>query len=85
MSCFDNHLGYSFQCLLVFRTTCDDVDSVRVFVFIDDLPKEINVYCGNKRPPMLMSSDTRMELAFSSRNVATTRGFMANYSFVTGK
>jgi len=64
---------------------CEDVDSVTVSVNIDNQHRDLGVYCGNKRPPMLMSNDNRMEVVFQSTspgNVGPT-GFKAEYKFVT--
>jgi len=63
---------------------CDDVDAVTVSVSTNGGPCEIGVYCGNKRPPMLMSHDNNMDVVFVSKGQSKSRGFQANYSFVTG-
>jgi len=53
---------------------------------------EIGVYCGDKRPPTLMSGDSgSLHVTLTSHSptaaaaAATRTGFTANYSFVTGK
>lgn len=56
-----------------------------VGVFIDSQPRDLGVYCGSKRPPMLMSNDNRMEVIFHSVGPASgAKGFKADYKFVTG-
>ena len=46
---------------------------------------EIGVYCGSKRPPMLMSHDNRLEVLFNAANQQSqAKGFKAIYKFVTG-
>jgi len=58
--------------------------------------QEIGVFCGNKRPPMLMSDGVKLDVTFISRSSASStssaaarphpgRGFSATFHFVTGK
>lgn len=80
---------YSEVFLLLFQS-CDDVDSVIVRVTLsgdEGTSREIANSCGVKRPPMLMSSSTRMDLDFLSgpSSGLTSRGFAAVYAFVSGK
>ena len=68
--------------------SCEEYDSITVTVNIGDVPRDLVVFCGNKKPPMLMSHNSRMEVTFASRSSEMSimaRGFKANYSFVTGK
>lgn len=53
-------------------------------VAIGGEPMDIGVYCGSKRPPMLMSSDSRMQVDFASHAPSQSKGFIAIYNFVTG-
>ena len=48
-------------------------------------PRDIGVYCGSRRPPMLMSNDNRMEVTFISHVASNAKGFKAQYQFVTGE
>ncbi|KAI0240807.1 Suppressor of lurcher protein 1 [Lamellibrachia satsuma] len=61
------------------------MDSITVFVNIGGERSNIGVFCGRKRPHMLMSNDNRMEVSFISRTLKphTAKGFKAEYRFVT--
>ena len=61
------------------------MDSVTVSIMINDQSKDIGVYCGKKRPPMLMSNGNRLEVTFTSKTMSQTKGFKAIYKFVEGK
>ncbi len=66
--------------------SCEDVDSITVSVNINGKSQEIGVYCGSKRPPMLMSHDSSLEIMLASTSArAETKGFKAIFKFVTGK
>ena len=66
--------------------SCAAVDAVTVRVNIGGERSNIGVFCGKKRPHMLMSNDNRMEVSFESRYSSqhTSKGFKAEYRFVTG-
>jgi len=69
--------------------SCDDVDSITVHSELSEgsvESRDLNVYCGMRRPPMLMSSSTRMELVFVAgpQTDHSVRGFALVYKFVTG-
>ena len=68
-----------------YHFSCEDVDSITVRVKINGENKDIGVYCGKKRPPMLMSSGNDMEMYFTSKTNSNTKGFKATYKFVEGK
>ena len=70
---------------MMFFSSCDDVDAVTVSITIGGEPRDIGVYCGSKRPPMLMSNDNRMEITFISHSASAAKGFKAEYKFVTSK
>jgi len=70
----------------LFTCRCEEVDSVTVSVLIRGVSCDIGVFCGNRRPPMLMSSGPQMDVTLISRSLSvSTRGFSAYYNFVTGK
>ena len=81
----DNKFSYWSEYLSLLFSSCEDVDSVTASVIIGGQARDIGVYCGSKRPPMLMSNDNRMEVVFTSRGSSRARGFKAIYKFVTGK
>jgi hypothetical protein len=63
---------------------CDDVDSVTVTVFINGFPRDIGIFCGDKKPPMLMSNDNRLEVTFVTRSsIQEAVGFHAQFNFIT--
>ena len=69
----------------MFSERCNNVDSVTVTVFIGGQPRDIGVFCGSQRPPMLMSNNNRLEVTFVSRSIQpVTKGFQATYRFVEG-
>ena len=76
---------------LVFKYySCADVDSITVRSAPPDGDvglRDLNVYCGMRRPPMLMSSSASMELLFVTgpQSENTARGFTLVFEFVTGK
>ena len=65
---------------------CEDIDSVTVIVYISGKPRDIGIYCGNKKPPMLMSTGNVLEVIYVRRSSSTMpgRAFNAKYEFVTG-
>ena len=68
--------------------SCEEVDVVSVYVTLDDVRREIGSFCGSKRPPPLMSPDSRMELEFISRTLPDTkdyRGFNVSFNFLKGR
>ena len=75
-----------FQGWFLFGYSCAAVDAVTVLVNIGGERSNIGVFCGKKRPHMLMSNDNRMEVSFVSRYSSqhTSKGFKAEYRFVTG-
>jgi len=56
---------------------------VTVSVTIDGESDAIGVYCGSKRPPMLMSPEETLSVTFVSRT-GLGSGFTARFQFVTG-
>ena len=61
------------------------MDTVEVAVMVQGKSDEVGLYCGSKRPPQLMSSDTTMDVIFTSHDrTDSAKGFKANYRFVTG-
>jgi len=70
-------------CVCVLVSSCDDedVDNLSVDLGVG----EQNVYCGSRRPPMLMSAGARLQLTLrTGPSSSTTRGFAVNFAFVTG-
>jgi len=67
--------------------SCDEVDVVSVYVLLNDVRGELGSFCGNMRPPALMSPNSHMELVFVSRTLPDTknyRGFNVSFRFVKG-
>ena len=66
--------------------SCEGMDSVTINIFIDNMPHVIGVYCGNMQPPMLMSSNSRMDVTCTAITDPTAAmGFNATYNFGTGE
>jgi len=74
--------------------SCDGVDSLTVSVQLGDdyRSRDIGVYCGTRRPPMLMSAGGHpargghLQLTFLSTSslLHQSRGFAAAFQFVSG-
>ena len=67
---------------------CESLDSVAVSIISSNgQPLDLGIFCGDKRPPMLMSNNAYLQVTFVSRQQFSTqpvKGFLANYNFVTG-
>jgi len=64
-------------------SSCDeeDVDNLSV----DLGAGEQNIYCGSRRPPMMMSTSSRLQLTLGTgSSSSSTRGFAVNFAFITG-
>ena len=55
-------------------------------VTVDFGAGEQKVYCGTRRPSMLMSAAERLQLTLRTGGLpSATRGFAVNFAFVTGR
>ena len=66
------------------HNSCEEVDSITVSVVIGGQLRDIGIYCGTKRPPMLMSNGARLEVLFVSGASSASRGFSLVFNFATG-
>lgn len=79
-------LWYLYYELLInirsFYYSCENVDSLQAYVYIDGRLEKIDSFCGSTLPRPIMSNGPRMTLEFrgiySSRQ---TKGFKANFTF----
>ena len=64
----------------------DEGDTITVIIYIDDERKELGEYCGQKKPPVLMSNGVKMEVVFKSdsKMKSGVSGFKFEYKFRTG-
>lgn len=66
--------------------SCEGVDSLVAFVYIDGKKDKIDSFCGETPPRPIMSNGPRLSLEFhgvtSSRY---SRGFKVTYSFIESK
>lgn len=80
--------GMCSKCFRAFEPSferCEEVDSVTLSAPVDGVLRDIGIFCGNRRPPMLMSPGSRLDVTHVSRSLTvSTRGFAAKYNFLTG-
>lgn len=60
---------------------CEEVDNVA----IDLGAGQPYLYCGSRRPPLLMSAGSQMHITFTAVTSSTAAGFSATFAFVTGE
>lgn len=67
-------------------SNCEHGDYIKVSVMLKKTMREIDTYCGIRKPPTLMSSENELEVNYVRRSSTNKPGvaFTANYSFVTG-
>ena len=68
--------------------SCENHDSISVMVYLDGKETKINEFCGNTKPPLLMSSGPRMKVVFKSESTSKkdgNSGFEIKYKFTTGE
>lgn len=67
--------------------SCENVDSVVVFITIKGQRERVDNFCGNTLPVQIMSNEHRMTVIFQSHGTASqpVKGFRAIYQFVTSE
>ncbi|KAL5010443.1 hypothetical protein ScPMuIL_012748 [Solemya velum] len=64
---------------------CSGEDMLSVFITLNGTDVKLGDYCGQKKPPMLMSSEPKMRVRFQSKRTGTTNseksGFKLQYTF----
>ncbi|RWS28317.1 suppressor of lurcher protein 1-like protein [Leptotrombidium deliense] len=67
-------------------SSCEEVDAVMVFVYINGNKERIDNYCGNNSPKQLMSNGPSLQVEFvTHKSEFKARGFRGIYRFVTSE